>query len=105
MFKKSSISGPFSEVKAVKNREKMLLKNMLFLNVEFEAFFFDFLRFWLDFGRPWDFQISIKNQKNRIRGAFGTRLRFLIVSGPVLGGFREGLGKVLGGFWQNFERY
>ena len=33
--KKTLILAPFSEVKTVKNREQILLKNMFFLNIEF----------------------------------------------------------------------
>ena len=42
----------FSEAETTKNREKMLLKNVCFFNFDFLAFFCDFFRFWLDFGRP-----------------------------------------------------
>ena len=44
----------------------------------------------------------MKNQKNRVRGAFDTRLRFLIVFGKVWGGFWEGFGWIFGGFPKDF---
>ena len=49
---KSSILEAFSEAKTEKNREKMVLKNMCFFNIDFLALFCVFLRFWLDFGKP-----------------------------------------------------
>ena len=43
--------GVVLEVQTEKNREKMVLKNICFFNIDFFALFCVFLRFWLDFGR------------------------------------------------------
>ena len=86
-YRKNVDFGVAFEAQTKKNREKMVLKNMCFSNIDFLAFFFDFLRFGVDFGRPWAFQKSIKNRKNRVRGAFGTRSVLKEGSGRVLGGF------------------
>ena len=77
---------------------------MIFLNVEFWTFFFKILRFWLDLGRLRGFQKSTKiEKKKRVRDAFGTRLRFLIILGDCLGmvweGFGMGFGRVSEGFF------
>ena len=57
----TSILESFSEAKTAKNREKMVLKSMCFFDIDFLAIFFDFLRFWLDFGTPRAFQKIEKN--------------------------------------------
>ena len=56
---KSSILDPFWEAKTTKNREKTMLKNMLFLNIDFLHFSVPFWRpfdqgwdLWVPFGRP-----------------------------------------------------
>ena len=77
----------------MKNQENMVLKNICFFNIVFSTFFGGFWQFWMDFGRLGGFQKSIKNRKNRVRDAFDTRLRFLILFGKVLGSFGEVLGK------------
>ena len=58
---KTSILESFSEAKSKKNRGKIILKIMCFFDIVFLAFFFGFLRFWLDFGTPGGLQKSIKN--------------------------------------------
>ena len=68
--KKTLIWESFSEAKTTKNREKMILKNMYFCNFHFFAFFRDFLRFWLDFGRPWALQKFKKIRKNQKKSIF-----------------------------------
>ena len=82
----------------------MQLKSMFFLNVEFWALFFRIFsilaRFWDVPGPP---KIH-KKSKNRVRDACGTRLKFWIVFGTVLGRFGESLGRVLGRFWEGFGR-
>ena len=78
----------------MKNRKKMVLKTMCFFDIEFSSLFFDFSRFWLDFGRPWALQKLKKIRKNRFLIAFSFE-----------GGFWEGLGRVLGGFWKTFEKF
>ena len=98
----------------MKNREKMVLKTMCFLDIDFSSLFFGFSRFWLDFGRPRGLQKSIKNRKNRVRDAFGARSRFFIDFGsdfgPLLGdfgwildGFREGFGRIFATFWKDLK--
>ena len=57
------------------------------------------------FGRPRDFQKSIKKIKNRVRGAFGARLESLIEFGKVLGRFWEDFGRFLNGFGMDFWRF
>ena len=47
----------------MKNREKKVLKTMCFFDIEFSSFFFDFLRFWLDFGKSGRLKKSIKIEK------------------------------------------
>ena len=95
------IFASFLEVKGKQNREKMMLQSMLFSNVEFETFFFEFWRFWLDFGRPRGFQKSIKNQKNRVWEAFNARQRVRL----VFGRFWKGLGRVLGRFLEGVGKH
>ena len=86
-----------------KSWNKLCWKACLFY-IDFFAVFFGFLRFLVDFGRPRGLQKSIKNRTNRIRDAFGTRLRFFSVLGTVLDGFGKGFGRVLGGFWTDLGR-
>ena len=76
------------------NQEKVVLKNMCFFNSVFLVLFFDFLQFWVDFGKPWALQKSVKNQKNWVRDAFGTR--------SVL---KEGSGRALGCFGRIFDDF
>ena len=66
------------------------------------SFFFDFSRFWLDFGRPRALQKLKKIRKNRCFFAFRFEGGFWKGSGRVLGGFREGFGRILGAFWEGF---
>ena len=86
------------------NRETNCVEKHVFFTSIFLQFFSGFLRFLVDFGRPRGLQKSIKNRTNRIRDAFGTRLRFFIVWGTVLDGFGKGFGRVLGGFWTDLGR-
>ena len=55
-FRKSSektwIWAPLSEAQTKKIREKIVLKNVCFFDLDFLEFFCDFLGFWLDFGKP-----------------------------------------------------
>ena len=82
----------------MRNREKMVLKAMCFLDIDFSSLFFDFSRFWLDFGKPRRLQKSIKNRKNRVRGRFGTRLGSSIDLGPDFEAILVDLGRILDGF-------
>ena len=41
-IEKTSILAPFSEAKTEKNREKIVLKNVCFFNIDFLAIFLDF---------------------------------------------------------------
>ena len=66
-----------------------MLKSVYFFNFDFLAFFSDFSRFWLDFGRP----RAVKKFKKIEKIDFVTR--------SVL---KEGSGRVLGGFWDGSER-
>ena len=86
----------------MKNREKMVLKTMCFFDIDFLSLFFDFSRFWLDFGRPRAFQKLKKNRKNQFFLAFRFEGGFWKGSGRVWGGFREGFGRILGAFWEGF---
>ena len=86
----------------MKNRRKMVLKNIIFWNVELGAFFFGFWRFWLDFGRPRDVQKLATNRKNRVRDALGTRLGFLIDFGSDFGAIFGDFGWILDAFWKDF---
>ena len=43
--KKTWILAPFSEAETEKNQEKIVLRNMRFLDTNFSAFFCDFYRF------------------------------------------------------------
>ena len=63
--------------------------------------FFEIL---LDFGRPKNFQKSIKNRKNRVRDDFVVRLKFMIVFGSDFGAILDDFGWILGGFWEDFGR-
>ena len=77
-------------------------KGCFFWTSNFERFF---LRIFPMLARFWDvpgLQKSKTKLKNRVRDACGTRLRFLIVFGTVLGRFGEGFGRVLGGFRKDF---
>ena len=69
----------------MKNREKNVLKTMCFFDIDFSSLFFDFLRFWLDFGRPRRLKKTIKHRKNRVGDGFGTRLGSSIDFGHDLG--------------------
>ncbi len=82
----------------MKNREKMVLKAMCFFDIDFSSLFFDFSRFWLDFGRPQRLQKSIKNRKNRVRDGFGTRLGSSIDLGPDFGAILVDFGRIFDGF-------
>ena len=108
---KSSILESFSEAKTMKNREKMVLKNVYFFNFVFFGFFHDFFEFWLDFGSPRAFK---KLKKNRTKSKKSEKSRFLdgLCSeggfwkgfGRVLWEFGESLGRILGRFWERFGR-
>ena len=82
----------------MKNREKKVLKTMCFFDINFSSLFFDFSRFGLDFGKPRRFQKSIKNQKNRVQGRFGTRLGSSIDLGPDFGAILVDFRRILDGF-------
>ena len=101
---KTSILESFSEAKTTKNRQKVVLKNICFFGIDFLSFFFDFSRFWLDFGRPRRLKKSIKNRKNRVRDGFGTRLGSSIDFGHDFGAILVNFGKILNGFWKDFGR-
>ena len=88
----------------MKNREKMVLKTMCFFDIDFSSLFFDFSRFWLDFGRPRRLKKSIKNRKNRVRDGFGTRLGSSIDFGHDFGPILVDFERILDGFWKDFGR-
>ena len=50
--KKAWILASFSDAKMEENHRKIVLRNMRFFDTDFSAFFCDFWRFCLDFGRP-----------------------------------------------------
>ena len=77
----------------MKNREKTVSKTMCFFDIDFSSLFFDFSRFWLDFGRPQRLKKSTKNRINRVEDGFGTRL-----------GSSIDFGHGFGGFWMNFSK-
>ena len=85
----------------MKNREKMVLKTMCFFDIEFSSLFFDFSRFWLDFGRPRRLKKSIKNRKNRVQDGFGTRLGSSIDFGHDFGPILVDFKRILDGFWKD----
>ena len=85
-----------------KNQEKMVLKNVRFFNIDFLAFFCDFLRFWLDFGRPRAVKKLKKNGKNRFFNVLSFEGGFWEGSGRVLGEFWDGFGRILERFWSDF---
>ena len=82
----------------MKIRKKMVLETMCFFDIDFLAFFCNFSRFWLDFGKPRKFQKSIKNRENRVRGRFGTRLGSSIDLGPDFGAILVDFGRISNGF-------
>ena len=61
----------FLEAKTMKKREQIMLKNVFFLNFDFQMLLSGLLRFEDDFGRPRALQKSQKIVKNRFRGVFG----------------------------------
>ena len=88
----------------MKNQKKKVLKTLCFFDIDFSSLFFDFSRFWLDFGRPRALQKLKKIRKNRFFFAFRFEGGFWKGSGRVLGGFSEDFGSVLGRFWMDFEK-
>ena len=86
--KKTSILESFSEAKTAKNREKMVLKNVCFFNIDFLTFFCDFFQI---LARFWEARGRQKIEKKLKKSIF-QRVHFLR---RVLGGFWEGLGTVL----------
>ena len=98
--KKSSISASFSEVKPSKNQETMVLKSVFALSILFYAFFYEFSRFRLDFGRPRELQKLLKIIKN----AFGPCSERVWDSGAILGAMLERFWKILNGFREFFGR-
>ena len=88
----------------MKNREKKVLQTMCFFDIDFSSLFFDFSRFWLDFGRPRRLKKSIKNRKNRVRDGFGTCLESSIDVGHDFGAIWVDFGRILDGFWQDFGK-
>ena len=103
-IEKISILGSFSKAKAMKNREKKVLKTMRFLDIDFSFVFFDFSRFWLDFGRPCRLKKSIKNRKNRVQDGFGTHLGSSIDFGNDFGAILVDFGRIFDGFWKDFGK-
>ena len=102
------ILDPFWEAKATKNRENIVLRNLIFSNIDFRAIFYRFWRFRVDFGRPWSLRKLQEIAKNRCWGAFGTRsgLRYDFGSDlesilQILDGFWKGSGGILEGFWRD----
>ena len=88
----------------MKNQKKKMLKTLCFFDIDFSSLFFDFSRFWLDFGRPRRLKKSIKNRKNRLQDGFGTRLGSSIDFGYDLGAILVDFGRILHGFWMDFGR-
>ena len=88
----------------MKNREKKVLKTMCFLDIDFSSLFFDFSRFWLNFGRPRRLKKSIKNRKNRVQDGFGTRLGSSIDFEYDFGAILMDLGRILGRLWEDFGK-
>ena len=88
----------------MKNREKKVLKTMCFFDIDFSSLFFDFSRFWLDFGRPRRLKKSIKNRKNRVQDGFGTRLGSSTDLGHDFGPILVDFGRILDGFWKDFGK-
>ena len=86
----------------MKNREKKVLKTMCFFDIDLSSLFFDFLRFWPDFGRPRRLKKTIKNRKNRVGDGFGTRLGSSIDFGHDFGAILVDFGAILIGFWDDF---
>ena len=76
----------------MKNRAKIVLKNVYFFKLRFSRMFYDFFEFWLDFGRPGALKKLKKIEKNRFFNTF-----------IFEGGFWEGSGRVLGRFRKDFE--
>ena len=73
---------------------------MRFFNIDFSALFLNFWRFWLDFGKPKIIQKLNKMQQHR-----KTNEKTSILGRALFGGRPpEGFGRVLGGFWESFER-
>ena len=95
---KTSILESFSEAKTAKNREKMVLKNVCFFNIDFFAFFCVFFGFWVDFGGPG----PSKNREKIEKIDFLTRSFFKEGSGRVLGGSWDGFEVIFKGFWERF---
>ena len=84
----------FWEAKATKNRENIMLKNIIFSNIDYFVFSIKFYYFWVDVGRLWTVQKLQKTTKSRLRDAFGTRF-----------GLRCDLLAILKRFLQIFDRF
>ena len=67
------ILDPFWEAKATRNRENVVLRNLIFSNIDFRTIIYRFWRFRVDFGMPWSLRKLQGIAKNRCWGAFGTR--------------------------------
>ena len=73
---------------------------MCFFNIDFSALFLNFWRFWLDFGRPKIIEKLKQMQQHRKKNE-----KTSILGRALFGGRPpEGFGRVLGGFWESFER-
>ena len=95
----------FLEVETTKNREKMVLRNMFFLSLNFIRFFSGFDGFGLILGGPeGSKKLKKKNRKNRVRDGFGTRLGSSIDFGHDFGAIFADFGRTLIGFWKDFGR-
>ena len=102
----------FLEAKTMKKREQIMLKNVFFLNIDFQLLFSGLLRFEDDFGRPrsWlseDPPKIIKNRKKsipgRIRSAFQNSIRFGRQFWSNHWRFWIDFWTILKVFWKNFE--
>ena len=84
----------------MKIRKKMVLETMCFFDIDFLAFFCNFSRFWLDFGRPRRLKKSIKIEKI----VLGTVLERVWDPVSILDTILERFWWILEGFWMDFGR-
>ena len=59
----------------------------------------------LDFGKPKNFQKSIKNRKNRVRDDVVARMIFMIDFGSDCGWMLVDFWLILGRFWKEFGQF
>ena len=88
------VFGSQNDEKSIKNG----VEKCVFFLLPFSGVFLRFFEILLDFGRPKNFQKSIKNRKNRVRDDFVVRLKFMIVFGVDSGAILVDFGWILEGF-------